>query len=414
MGACVVIVVAGLREGASILLPFALALFLAVLSMPLMFWLQLRRVPAPLAIALTMLVIGALFGALIMLATQAVADLQDQIPGYTTRVRTLFDQLVIRLSTWSGLELEQYRLLDLIDPGIAVSFFATTAANVVAFLGNTFMVLLIMWFILSEAMVFPFKFRAIVGPREGERRRKTTAVTDDRRRVTKIVREVQAYLGIKTLVSLATGLLIGLLAKLLELESPVLLGLIGFVMNYVPTVGSAIAAVPALFLSLVQFTTFPHFMLVVIGYGVINMVFGNIIEPTLMGRRLGLSTLVVILSLLFWFWVWGPVGALLAVPLTMVVKIMLENTEDLRWVAILLDKSPPQVTPSYAVSEPMASAPGDSMGGASMSDGGMGGGGMEGPDVSEYARGTDVAEDATSGATNASNTAPTAADVEVG
>ena len=255
MGASFVIVVAGLREGQTILLPFALALFLAVMSMPLMFWLQLRRVPAPLAIALTMLVIGALFGALIMLGTQAVADLQDQIPGYTTRIQALYDSWVTGLSAWSGIQLDQYRLLDLIDPGAAVATFATTAARVVAFLGNMFMVLLIMAFILGEAMVFPFKFRAIVGPREGERRRVTKTVTDDRRRVTKIVREVQAYLGIKNVVSLATGLVIGVLAWLLGLDFPVLLGLIGFVLYYIPTVGSILAALPALFLCLVQFTS---------------------------------------------------------------------------------------------------------------------------------------------------------------
>ena len=368
MGASLVIVVAGLREGAIILLPFALALFLAVMSMPLMFWLQLRRVPAPLAIALTMLVIGALFGALIMLGTQAVADLQDQIPGYTTRIQALYDSWVAGLSAWSGIQLDQYRLLDLIDPGAAVATFATTAARVVAFLGNMFMVLLIMAFILGEAMVFPFKFRAIVGPREGERRRVTKTVTDDRRRVTKIVREVQAYLGIKTVVSLATGLVIGVLAWLLGLDFPVLLGLIGFVLNYIPTVGSILAALPALFLSLVQFTSIGHFLMVAGGYGAINMVFGNLIEPNLMGRRLGLSTLVVILSLLFWAWVWGPVGALLAVPLTMVVKIMLENTEDLRWVAILLDKSPPQVATSLAVTDPSESATGGSLDGPEVAE----------------------------------------------
>ena len=89
------------------------------------------------------------------------------------------------------------------------------------------------------------------------------------------------------------------------------------------------------------------------------MVFGNIVEPNLMGRRLGLSTLVVILSLLFWAWVWGPVGALLAVPLTMVVKIMLENTEDLRWVAILLDKTPPQLGANAAVRFPSQALPAD-------------------------------------------------------
>ncbi len=379
MGASFVIVVAGLREGQTILLPFALALFLAVMSMPLMFWLQLRRVPAPLAILLTMLVMGALFGALIMLGTQAVADLQDQIPGYTTRIQALYDSWVAGLSAWSGIQLDQYRLLDLIDPGAAVATFATTAARVVAFLGNMFLVLLIMAFVLGEAMVFPFKFRAIVGPREGERRRVTETVKDDRRRVTKIVREVQAYLGIKTVVSLATGLVIGVLAWLLRLDFPVLLGLIGFVLNYIPTVGSILAALPALFLSLVQFTSIGHFLMVAGSYGAINMMFGNIIEPNLMGRRLGLSTLVVILSLLFWAWVWGPVGALLAVPLTMVVKIMLENTEDLRWVAILLDKSPPQMVASFPDRDPSES---------------ITGGSVEGPDVAEPVGRADGAPDA--------------------
>ena len=379
MGASFVIVVAGLREGASILLPFALALFLAVMSMPLMFWLQLRRVPAPLAILLTMLVMGALFGALIMLGTQAMADFQDELPGYTTRIQAIYDSWVAGLSAWSGIQLDQYRLLDLIDPGALVATFATTAARVVAFLGNMFLVLLIMAFVLGEAMVFPFKFRAIVGPREGERRRVTNTVKDDRRRVTKIVREVQAYLGIKTVVSLATGLVIGVLAWLLRLDFPVLLGLIGFVLNYIPTVGSILAALPALFLSLVQFTSIGHFLMVAGGYGAINMMFGNIIEPNLMGRRLGLSTLVVILSLLFWAWVWGPVGALLAVPLTMVVKIMLENTEDLRWVVILLDKSPPQTVASFPGRDPSES---------------ITGGSVDGPDVAEPAAAADAAPDA--------------------
>jgi predicted PurR-regulated permease PerM len=307
---------------------------------------------------------GALLGALIMLGTQAVADLQDQIPGYTSRIRALYDSWVVGLSAWSGIQLAEYRLLDLIDPGALVSTFATTAARVVAFLGNMFLVLLIMAFILGEAMVFPFKFRAIVGPRVGERRRITQVVTNDRRRMTKIVREVQEYLGIKTVVSLATGLAIGLLAWLLGLDFPVLLGLIGFVLNYIPTVGSILAALPALFLSLVVVGTFTNFILVVVGYGAINLVFGNVIEPTLMGRRLGLSTLVVILSLLFWFWVWGPVGALLAVPLTMVVKIGLENTADLRWVAILLDKSPPQLETNPAEPNPSLSATSGSSDGA--------------------------------------------------
>jgi len=129
MGASFVIVVAGLREGQAILLPFALALFLAVMSMPVMFWLQLRRVPAPLAIVLTMLVMGALFGALIMLGTQAVGDLQVQIPRYRNQSVELFNDWVVSLSAWSGIELTENRLVDLIDPGWLATQFATTAAT---------------------------------------------------------------------------------------------------------------------------------------------------------------------------------------------------------------------------------------------------------------------------------------------
>jgi AI-2 transport protein TqsA len=371
MGASFVVVVAGLREGASILLPFALAVFLAVMSMPLMFWLQLRRVPAPLAIALTMLVMGAIFGALILLGSQAVADLQGQLPVYRARLVALYASWVTSLSAQLGIELDQY-LIEYFDPGIAVDLFATAAARVAGFLTNMFGVLLIMAFVLSEATVFPFKFRAIVGPRLGERRRVSTVVKNDRRRMTKIVREVQEYLGIKTLVSLATGLLIGAVAWFAGLDFPILLGLIGFVLNYIPTVGSIFAAIPALLLSVLQFGTLGHFMLVVVAYGSINTVFGNIIEPNLLGRRLGLSTLVVILSLLFWAWIWGPVGALLAVPLTMMVKIMLENTEDLKWVAILLDKSPPQVTSNMASTDQTTLPPE---------------GGGDGPDLAERADG---------------------------
>ena len=155
-----------------------------------------------------------------------------------------------------------------------------------------------------------------------------------------MVTEVQEYLGIKTFISLATGILLGAWCWVMGLDFPVLLGLMAFVLNYVPTVGSIIASAPAILLALIQ-VGFGHAVLVGAGFFAVNGVFGNLIEPNLLGRRLGLSTLVVILSLIFWGWVWGPVGALLAVPLTMIVKIMLENTSDLRWVAVLLDKAPP-------------------------------------------------------------------------
>ncbi len=339
VGACGVIVIAGLKAAASILIPFMLALFLAVLTLPVTIWLQRRRVPTFLAILIGVLVNVALFGLIVTLAVQSAGDFQTQSPRYVSRLYGLWygwlDALAAR-----NIPVAELQALDFFDPGQIVTLLRSTLSGVAAFISSTFLVVIILVFILSEAAVFPRKFRAIAGPSRGMGTR-----------LAKTVSEVQEYLGIKTLVSLATGIVLGLWAWLVGLDFPVLLGVIAFVLNYVPTIGSVLASVPAMLLALVQFSP-GHALVVGAGYGVANLIFGNLIEPNLLGRRLGLSTLVVILSLLFWGWVWGPVGMLLAVPLTMVVKIWLENTEDLRWVAILLDKGPPEY--SLATATPAA------------------------------------------------------------
>ncbi len=140
------------------------------------------------------------------------------------------------------------------------------------------------------------------------------------------------------MVSVATGLLIGVWVGVLGVDFAIFWGLVAFVLNFIQNLGSVIAAVPTTLLAMVQIGV-GRGLLVALGYLVVNMVIGNFIEPHLMGRRVGLSTLVVVLSLVFWGWVWGPIGMLLSVPLTMVLKILLENTEEFRWVAVLLGDS---------------------------------------------------------------------------
>jgi AI-2 transport protein TqsA len=333
--AATVVVVAGLRAAAPILLPFSLALFLAILSLPIMFWLQGRGVPTPLAILMAVLVDVAIVGVVILLASQSVADFEARLPAYANRLQGLFNHWIDLLEE-RGVPAGEYISGELISTAALMDVVGGTLARAATFLSNVFLVLLIMFFILAEASIFPEKFRAVLGEEDG-----------DMGRFAKITGEVLQYLVIKTGVSLATGVCIGLWAWIMGLDFPVLLGLIGFVLNYVPTIGSILAAIPAVLLALIQFGGVGPAIIVATGYLGINVIFGNLLEPQLLGRRLGLSTLVVILSLIFWAWVWGPVGALLAVPLTMVVKIMLENTEDLRWVAVLLDKEAPR--PGVAV-----------------------------------------------------------------
>ncbi|MBW3533888.1 MAG: AI-2E family transporter [Gemmatimonadetes bacterium] len=327
--ACLVVVVAGLRAAAPILVPFSLALFLAIVSMPVMFGLRIRRVPAPLAILLTVLMDALIFGLVILMAANSVGNLNEKLPRYRAAILDRYTQWIGWLDERS-IPASEFISPDIVDPGRIFDFVGGTISTVASLFSLAFLVGLVMVFILAEATVFPFKFQAILG---GNR--------SGRLRITKTIGEVQAYLGIKTLVSLATGLLAGVFCWMMGLDFPVLLGLTAFVLNFVPTIGSIIAAAPAMVLALIL--QGPSWMFLTgLGYLAINTLFGNILEPNLMGRRLGLSTLVVVLSLLFWGWLWGPVGALLSVPLTMVVKIILENTPDLRWLAVLLDNMPPQ------------------------------------------------------------------------
>ena len=335
--ACLVVIVYGLQFAAPILLPSALALFLAVLSLPVMTWLVNHRVPSGFATLITVLVNVAVIALFILLASPSVAELQNNLDQYAFDLQERWSQWMIWLENSIGFGISDYLTVNIIDPGAVVDIARGTIGRIAQFLSTTFIVFLIMAFMLSEATVFPKKFRYILGVRGG-----------DEDRFTKIATEIQSYLGIKTVVSLATGLALGIWAYAWDLDFPVLLGMIAFFLNYIPTVGSIIAAIPAVLLSVILYGTLGHAIVVAGGYIFVNMVVGNIIEPRWMGRSLGLSTLVVILSLLFWGWAWGPLGALLSVPLTVGVKILLENTEDLRWAAILLDKGPPPDTTSVS------------------------------------------------------------------
>ena len=325
--ASVVVVVAGLKLAGSILSLFFLALVLAILTLPVMVWLSRRGVPSPLAILISILLVAAALGGLLLLASQAFAEFQARYPAYEIRVLLLWEVWQARLAE---IELPLVgnvfaELTGLFSLSAAFDFATSTIQRILAFVTDTFLVMLILAFILAEAAIFPSKLRMALGG------------VGDSMRLTKIVREVQTYLTIKTLVSVATGVTIGVFAAAVGLDFPVLLGLIGFVLNYIPTIGSVIASLPAILLALVMYGPGSAFGVGIVYLG-INTVFGNIIEPNLMGRRLGLSTLVVVLSLIFWGWVWGPLGMFLSIPLTMILKILLENTPDLRWMAVLLGK----------------------------------------------------------------------------
>lgn len=199
--------------------------------------------------------------------------------------------------------------------------------HLLSIIGTSFIIMLLTVFMLSEARMFGRRFNAICEAQGPNLQRMLSATKD-----------IQKYLGIKTLISMVTGLLAGVLCWQMGLEFPLLWGILAFALNFIPAVGSVIAGIPPVLLSLLNNGSLPDAAIIAGGYLIINGFLGNFIEPTLLGRRFGISTVVVILSVLFWGWLWGPIGMLMAVPLTMLLKVAMDNSSDFRWIAVAISK----------------------------------------------------------------------------
>lgn len=333
--ACLVIVVAALKAARPILVPLLLAAFLAALAAPIVLWLGKRRVAPSLSIPL--IVVAALLGLSVVggFVGTSVNRFVGELPRYQARLDALFGGVLERLRS-QDLVPSIDSLREAVSPGHVMGFVGTTLSQLAEVVSDTLLVLLTVVFLLFEVTGLPRKLRVALGDPNA-----------DLSRFRKVANEVKSYVLIKTYVSLGTGALVALLLLALGVDFPLMWGLVAFLLNYIPNIGSVIAALPAVLLALVQLGP-GHALGTAAGFVAINMLVGNVIEPQLMGRRLGLSTLVVFVSLVFWGWLWGAAGMLLSVPLTMIVKILLENSPSLAWVGALMDPASSEETKGAA------------------------------------------------------------------
>jgi AI-2 transport protein TqsA len=321
--ACAVIVIGGMKAAQPVLVPLFSAGFLAVLCVPPMRRLQRHGVTP--ALSVVVVVTGATI--VIFLVTALVGssfdDFKEAAPRYRDSLNALLQGGLSMLQD-RGLDISTQEIMGKLDTGRIVDIATGAAGGLIAVASNLFLVVLVVVFMLLEANGIPRKLRLAHGDPDA-----------DLSGFARAAEQVQKYLAIKAAVSALTGVLATVLCVALGVDFPLLWGLVAFLFNFVPAVGSIIAAVPPVLLALVDGGPVVA-AAVGAGYLTINVAIGNFLEPRLMGRRLGLSPAVVIVSLVFWGWVWGPVGMLLSVPLTVIVKILLEQSEDLRWVGILL------------------------------------------------------------------------------
>lgn len=341
--ASLVICVAGLKAAQSFFVPVLLAFFVATISYPVTMSLTSRRIPSWIAVLITVLVDFAFIAGVVVLGGVLLQDLQNKWNDkYASQiyhqVTNASEALAGKLESWGVVDakvklqnavesnladLQQIRFEKIWDLGAGV------LGHVLGFFGVTVIFLILMVFMLSEADRFGRRLKAIAdanGPDIG--------------RMLKATHDIQRYLAIKTLVSLITGFLAGLLCWAAGLDFFLLWGIVAFALNFIPVVGSLVAGIPPTILALLV-AGVPNAILVAGGYLLINNFLGNFIEPVLVGRRFGISTLVVVISVMFWGWVWGPLGMLLAVPLTMTLKVFLDGSDELRWLGVAIASGRP-------------------------------------------------------------------------
>lgn len=321
--AAVIVILAGLKTASAIIIPFLLAMFLAIICNPLIQKAEQYKVPKSVAVFLVIAIFVGIGFSLAGLIGNSLNELSIVLPHYKAQLSQEFALLIDKLADYNIL-LESKLLTQYLDPGAAMGFAADMLSGFGNIMANLFLIILTVVFMLFEASSMPAKLHL--------------ALKDPQMKIQKIDRfiaSVNQYLAIKTIVSIATGTIVSVMLWIFGLDFFILWGVLAFLFNYIPNIGSIIAAVPAVLLALLQLGGVDA-ALIGGGYVIINMVMGNMVEPKFLGKGLGLSTLVVFLSLIFWGWLLGTAGMLLSVPLTMIIKIALENSEQHKWISIML------------------------------------------------------------------------------
>lgn len=321
--ACLVVVLAGIKAASTIMVPFFLSIFIAIACSPIINYTSKFGVPRWLSITFVILII-VVFGFLLAgLVGQSMTEFRENLPTYRTQLDKEFAWIVGKLSEYN-ININGDLIAAHLDPATAMSVATNFISGMGGVLSNLFLILLTVIFMLFEANSMPHRLHIALADPDMKMKH-----------IDRFIRLVNSYLAIKTVVSLGTGTIIGIWLYVMGVDHFMLWAVLAFMLNYIPNIGSIIAAVPAVMIAFVQYGVASAGM-AALGFLLVNTVMGNIVEPRLMGRGMGLSTLVVFLSLIFWGWLLGTVGMLLSVPLTMVVKIALESREESKWLAVLL------------------------------------------------------------------------------
>lgn len=327
--AALFIIIAGLKASTNLILPFLLSTFITIMCNPLVKKADSYNIPKWISVSTVIMIFVTLVMVLAGLVGSSLNELTALLPEYKEQLNEKFTWLVSKLNDLN-IQLSSDLVLEYFDPSAAMDLATNMFSSLSGAMANLFLIIITVVFMLFEASGLPRKIHLALDDPEMRLNQ-----------IEKFISSVNSYIAIKAAVSVLTGVLVSIMLWAFGLDFYLLWGVLAFLLNFIPNIGSMLAAIPAVLLALIQLNPLSA-GLIGLGYVLINTVMGNIIEPRYLGKGLGLSTLVVFLSLIFWGWLFGTVGMLLSVPLTMIIKIGLENSDEGRWFAVMLssdDKS---------------------------------------------------------------------------
>ena len=334
--AAIVIVFSGAKLASAILVPFLLSLFITIILMVPVEAMMRKGFPTWLALLIVVAVMLVFFAGIFIIVGAAAAAFSDDLPGYQTELQAL----ITNVAAWfdaRGVEISGSGLKGALNPDRIVTFFRSFIGDIGGALSSIMLIVFTVIFMLSDVSLIKQKL--------AWHQQKHSQVEKQFGSLSDLVILLSTYIKIKAAVSLLTGILIWLGLSLMGIKYPVLWGMLAFLLNFIPTVGSIIAAFPVLLLALLSFDPVLLVMIFAL-YLVVNIVVGNFIEPVWMGEEVGLATLIVFLSMVFWGWLFGPVGMLLSVPLTIAVKFLSLRNPHTLWLAVLLSNTVERTTVS--------------------------------------------------------------------
>ncbi len=318
--AAIVIVVAGIKASASIVTPLLLALFVTAICYGPYVWLKKKGLPETLALVVVVLATGILLALFLGFIGTSISAFAEKLPFYEEKFQQYWSSINIWLVN-AGIIDKNFGLEEHISPASIMSLTGDVFEGFSNLLSDSVLILLVVIFMLMESTLFIKKMNVI----------KPQSLL----KIDEIINKLNKYTVTKTITSFATGVCITISLSIIGVDFPILWGTLAFLLNFIPNIGSAIAAIPAIMLALVQLGL-PSAIITTVVYIAINGLIGNLIEPRIMGRNLGLSPLVVLISLIFWGWALGTVGMLLATPLTILLKITFDNMEETKHFGLML------------------------------------------------------------------------------